>query len=355
VTRELKLALIVGFALVLVVTVLISDHLSHARQAELAGNTPAEPIKVAEPPAIALGNDLATPAGTQLAESAAADAPSAALAATQTSRSPVGFVPLTDPAGSPATSPTAGMTGSDVATTIIQGRGGAAAAAVPGDPNEALINDITRLGHTVRDNTIFVGPPAAKVVQEIAPGGPIPSATTIQPPKTVNANPPVATTPDRVHTVAAGESVFKIAKQYYGDGKAWRKLAKYNHLDEDAQVRAGDKLNIPSAEVLLGKKPTATAATPTSVTAVPVVNLRGNNNVTILNSGARPGSVGTATPVVAVKTHSYTVKKGDTLADIAKHELGSSKRAHEIVELNKKTIHDPDNLPLGAVLTLPAA
>ena len=36
-TRELKLALIVGFALVLVVTVLISDHLSHARQTELAG------------------------------------------------------------------------------------------------------------------------------------------------------------------------------------------------------------------------------------------------------------------------------------------------------------------------------
>src|SRR3954470_12184985 len=57
VTRELKLALIVGFALVLVVTVLISDHLSHARQTELAGNIPAEPIKAAEPPAIAMGND----------------------------------------------------------------------------------------------------------------------------------------------------------------------------------------------------------------------------------------------------------------------------------------------------------
>ncbi len=57
VTRELKLALIVGFALVLVVTVLISDHLSHARQTELAGNIQPEPIKAAEPPAIAMGND----------------------------------------------------------------------------------------------------------------------------------------------------------------------------------------------------------------------------------------------------------------------------------------------------------
>jgi nucleoid-associated protein YgaU len=57
----------------------------------------------------------------------------------------------------------------------------------------------------------------------------------------------------------------------------------------------------------------------------------------------------------ALKTRPYTVKKGDSLAAIAQRELGTVKRAREIVELNKKVIKNPDNVPLGATIQIPAA
>jgi len=52
VTRELKLALIVGFALVLTVAILVSDHLSKARTANLAtiGGTTKVVAKVPDSP-----------------------------------------------------------------------------------------------------------------------------------------------------------------------------------------------------------------------------------------------------------------------------------------------------------------
>lgn len=47
----------------------------------------------------------------------------------------------------------------------------------------------------------------------------------------------------------------------------------------------------------------------------------------------------------------YTVKSGDTLKKIAKHELGDSKRWHEIAKLNG--IRDPDHITKSQELRLP--
>ncbi len=132
-------------------------------------------------------------------------------------------------------------------------------------------------------------------------------------------------------------------------------------MDESAQLKVGTKLNIPSSEVLLGKKavtatavlPTTPAPTPTPTVATKPTHGPSTTGIMLTGSGG-PVNLASNTPAPATKGHTYTVKKGDTLAIIAQHELGSSKRAHEIVELNKKTIKDPDNVPLGAVLTLPA-
>jgi hypothetical protein len=46
-TRDQKLALIVGFSVVLLVGVLISDHFSRARQVRVSGVTPGEPVRLA--------------------------------------------------------------------------------------------------------------------------------------------------------------------------------------------------------------------------------------------------------------------------------------------------------------------
>lgn len=50
---------------------------------------------------------------------------------------------------------------------------------------------------------------------------------------------------------------------------------------------------------------------------------------------------------------SYTVKSGDTLNRIAKRELGSYNRWHEIYQANKDKIKNPDELQVGMVLTIP--
>jgi nucleoid-associated protein YgaU len=342
VTRELKLALIVGFALVLVVTVLISDHLSHARQTELAGNIPAEPIKAAEPPAIAMGND-SSPFND------AAPAPTPATVNTPTLNTPAPIV--TEPASEP------------MVLTQGAGRGGNPAVTPnpTSGPHDELFGEIKRQGGTVQGNTIVLNqsPVAAKTVKEPLPDGipqNVPPVHVLPPVVPAPAKTPVI--PDATYTVAAGDSFFKISKQYYNDGKVWRKLAKYNKMDENAQLKVGTKLNIPSSEVLLGKKAvTATAVLPTAPTPAPVVATKptrtpSTTGIMLTGSGG-PVNLGSATPT-STKGHTYTVKKGDTLAIIAQHELGNSKRAHEIVELNKKTIKDPNNVPLGTVLTLPA-
>ena len=97
------------------------------------------------------------------------------------------------------------------------------------------------------------------------------------------------------------------------------------------------------------------AVTPVTPVKVPGAGPHTNENVTLINTAMRTGPLAAKQPAPGSKPHTYTVKKGDTLAQIAKSELGSSKRAREIVDLNKKTLRDPDSLPLGAVLTLPSA
>jgi nucleoid-associated protein YgaU len=49
----------------------------------------------------------------------------------------------------------------------------------------------------------------------------------------------------------------------------------------------------------------------------------------------------------------YTVKKGDTLSEIAQRELGGASRWKEIFEANRDKLKDPDVIMPGQVLTLP--
>src|SRR4051812_22788177 len=49
----------------------------------------------------------------------------------------------------------------------------------------------------------------------------------------------------------------------------------------------------------------------------------------------------------------YTVKPGDSLSKIAKHELGDAKAYMEIFNLNRDQLSDPDKIQPGQVLKLP--
>lgn len=50
---------------------------------------------------------------------------------------------------------------------------------------------------------------------------------------------------------------------------------------------------------------------------------------------------------------SHKIQKGDTLWAIAAKYLGSGARYKEIVEANKGKVTDPNNVPIGTVLTIP--
>jgi nucleoid-associated protein YgaU len=50
----------------------------------------------------------------------------------------------------------------------------------------------------------------------------------------------------------------------------------------------------------------------------------------------------------------YTVKKGDTLSEIAQNVYGNASDYHKIFEANRDQLSDPDRIKPGQVLRLPA-
>lgn len=56
----------------------------------------------------------------------------------------------------------------------------------------------------------------------------------------------------------------------------------------------------------------------------------------------------------APTTSNYTIKQGDTLWAIAAKYLGSGARYKDIVEANKDKVSDPNRVPIGTVLKIPA-
>jgi nucleoid-associated protein YgaU len=55
----------------------------------------------------------------------------------------------------------------------------------------------------------------------------------------------------------------------------------------------------------------------------------------------------------AASQQTYTVKPGDSLSKIAKHELGDANSYMEIFNLNRDQLSDPDKIQPGQVLKLP--
>jgi LysM repeat protein len=54
----------------------------------------------------------------------------------------------------------------------------------------------------------------------------------------------------RVHKVQKGESLSKLAKQYYGDPKRWRELALINRAPKPGHLEVGEEVLLPSATVI---------------------------------------------------------------------------------------------------------
>ncbi len=321
-TREQKLALIVGFSLVLLVGVLISDHLSRARQAKIASVAPTE-----------------TP---QLPVTSAASDPLNVLNVALNTPAPANPVRSSPPAGQPVTASSNPSPIEPAPTTVAQGPSHSAA----GGDSTALEDAVRNAGGVIRVGANGVSdivlPETAKTVV----------ASTANP---TQAMPNTSTSPlygypasaknlgtneqFKTHTVQKGETLFQIAGKYYGTGHVWRDLARYNNVsNKDGSVRVGSRLKIPSKDVLLGKAAPGTQTAGRDATpAVPAAKSTPGHRQEVVKP--------------EIKLATYTVKKGETLGEISQKVLGSSKRWEELAEFNK--LQDEDSIAAGTVLKLP--
>ncbi len=269
-TREQKLSLIIGFSLVLLVGVLVSDHLSGARTAQLA-DVGAALEKSAPPP-------LAEPLPEY-------DDPE-----------PVA-IPLPSIAAAPEPAVQERSQRVDAART-----------------DESTSESFLRsLQEQFRETGVST-PVAARVERrEIA----LPEPRVVDP--VVEDQRPAAVA---TYRVKKGDSLWSIAQEHYGDGHLAKKLAEFNvargRLRDADTILVGATILLPEPRVL----------------------------------GA-PGSRAVATSEPA-KPREYTVRKGDTLGEIAQRELGSSKRWEAIVAANRRVINDPDDIRVGMVLRIPS-
>jgi nucleoid-associated protein YgaU len=326
-TRENKLALVVGFGLILFVGILISDHFSIARtqaSANLANQQIADPLVARtrdEPDLIALKPPPPQPAPVQPAASAT---------------EMVAGAPLIDEPMSPEQ------------RSMI-------------DRGIDLASQRDARAHDAQDSS----PPAGQMPQHVEPLNTLAphsgQAEIVQVterqrhPIEVEGFVPVETETSlnlkdvRFHDVRGGESLFAICQQYYGDTSLVKALAKFNKMDDPEQVRAGRRLMVPPVEALGGKSTTVAANTATSTPRSGNANTDNKANASKPQNAKSLAKTSAKTPAIA-KT--YTVKPGDSLSGIAQRFLGNREKWRELHKLNRNVINDPDNLKVGTVIRL---
>jgi LysM repeat protein len=116
----------------------------------------------------------------------------------------------------------------------------------------------------------------------------------------------------RVHEVAPGDDLWTLAERYYGEGREWRRIAQAN---PDLLTGGPDRLKV-------------------------------GWRLLIPDDGTRPR---------AENQRTVTVRPGETLSSIAERELGSAERWRDIYRSNRALLADPDELPVGTVLVVPAS
>jgi nucleoid-associated protein YgaU len=290
-TRENKLALVVGFGLILFVGILISDHFSIVHTQQPANFTKAA---IADPlHAVQSGNP-------NLIE----------------------LQPIAPPP-QPAVS---------TGTMDINAISAVGETARP-EQQTSIYNGALTAGNSPQHNSEVVAinadgsnanPPGFVPVPAVS--DPIPAAFAI-------------------HNVRGGESLFGICRQHYGDTSLVNALAKFNSLDDPAAIEVGQPIKLPAAELLGGRTAPVTRkkTAPAPANAAPNLPLRivNETTATAINQNSKPA-----------RSKTYTVKSGDSLATIAKRIYGSRDKWRKIYDMNRNVIDDPDDVKAGTILKL---
>ncbi len=292
-TRELKLALILGSSLVLVVGVLISDHLSGARQARIERvDSPLVTQPVTQVPPLASATHAADTIIPQM---------------------------LDYPSLDPATQPPTTALGDPAPVTAQQ-------IAQSNDPQSELDRLAAQFGFKLEPVPVAAQTDRIETPEDVAvltmrdarAGGPGDS-----PAANSSETGAVRTTE---YTVQSGDTLWSLAARFLGSGSRHAELKELNkgRLGPNGELRLGLKILVPGA-----------------------------TNAGRTNEQAAPQRDATPEKKPTTPSRTYTVKAGDTLHKIAEKTLGSGNRWRDIFEANKSTMKDSNTLRVGAVLKIP--
>lgn len=374
-TREHKLALIFGFALVLVVGLLISDNFSASRKSEPGGPQTAE----AQPPMFK-DDVLVADGNTAKPEISPVPATAPGMAPGTITDPAAGTQFASNDLGTPGVSPvtmgtkdpsTFGGRLGEAWNETIQGLGNghttlpeAAGTEPVGQPLTNPANDPRVTLQTPSTSGSMFDPNSKPSTLDgngldgagsdtRALGVPRESGSGKTDPKPITESKPEPTTSkDATHRIAEGDSFWKIAKQHYNDPSLADALKTYNkaRIGKNGQLRTGASLLIPEKSVLKGG--TATASTKSPETKKSDLKVPSKADLEKLDKTAKAETKPETTKKSGTTT--YVVKEGDTLGKIAKKLLGSSKRWTDILEANSSTLDSEDDVQAGQTLKIPA-
>ncbi len=149
------------------------------------------------------------------------------------------------------------------------------------------------------------------------PPPPVPEPEPVVAPPSPEPAPAPVPAGEMVHVVKKGETLYSIARHYFGDGKHVRQILDANPGVQARSLEVGTKLRIPDSSRAQGRTP---------VNPVPI-----------------PAS-----------NDEYVVQRGDSLWTIAVKQYGNGEGARKIHDANRDRIGDnPDNIREGMKLRIP--
>lgn len=136
-----------------------------------------------------------------------------------------------------------------------------------------------------------------------------------------------SSTGDVVHIVQNGETLRSICLDYYGDSGLAGGVAHWNNLQNPDAIEIGFFIALPSrASLITG-----------SMTNSPSLRVD-----SVEENSVQAKTMGT-----------YTVKKGDTLSEIAQKVMGTAKKTQLLIDVNRDVMPNPDRIHPGMVLQFP--
>lgn len=162
-------------------------------------------------------------------------------------------------------------------------------------------------------NTPVIDPlPSTRPAQQVA-------SAAIPPLEASAAPAPTATTEQRTHRVAAGESPYSIAASIYGNGSLYTKILAANPGIDPRHLKIGTILVIPE----------------------------------LSDAQKNPAAASTIEPVIDTST-AYKVQNGDTLEGISRKLYGDAGMIGKLYDANRTLIGPNENvLKVGWILKLP--